>query len=221
MSHDGMIEVGIFARQTLILEVLRDRLNAVHGIKVIAANIDFTFARELVRVHRPDILILDLSLGGKPLFELLADLRGEFPEIHVVLLGENPSNAVLSQVLLLDLSAYVMKSESFESFVDCLRKVAEGEKVYSEEVRDRIICDAQDPSRKKIRDSQGDLGFSPRQMDVFLHLARGLSVKEVARVMQLSQKSIDSHKYRIMGRLGLHDRVELTLFALREHLIEL
>jgi DNA-binding NarL/FixJ family response regulator len=58
-----------------------------------------------------------------------------------------------------------------------------------------------------------------RQLEVLRHLARGESVKEVAKSLQLSQKSVDSHKYRIMHKLGIHDRVKLTRYAIREGLM--
>lgn len=61
--------------------------------------------------------------------------------------------------------------------------------------------------------------LTSRQLEVLRHLARGDSVKEIARQMHLSQKSVDSHKYRIMSKLGIHDRVELARFAIREGLM--
>jgi DNA-binding NarL/FixJ family response regulator len=61
--------------------------------------------------------------------------------------------------------------------------------------------------------------LTPRQVEVLRHLAAGESVKEVARSLNLSGKSVDSHKYRIMRWLGIHDRVKLSLFAVREELI--
>jgi DNA-binding NarL/FixJ family response regulator len=60
--------------------------------------------------------------------------------------------------------------------------------------------------------------LTSRQIEVLRHLARGKSVKEVARSMHLSEKSIDSHKYRIMHKLGIHDRVELARYSIREGL---
>lgn len=58
-----------------------------------------------------------------------------------------------------------------------------------------------------------------RQLQVLRHLVRGESVKEVAATMSLSERAIESHKYRIMQKLGIHDRVELTRFAIREGLM--
>lgn len=71
-----------------------------------------------------------------------------------------------------------------------------------------------------MRGESGLSSLTNRQLEVLRHLAVGQSVKEVARQMHLSEKSIDSHKYRIMNKLGIHDRVELARFAIREGLVE-
>jgi len=73
---------------------------------------------------------------------------------------------------------------------------------------------------KKMRAKSVFSLLTPRQLEVLTFLAEGKSVKEVAQVMHLSQKSIDSHKYRIMNRLHVHDRVHLARIAIREGLIE-
>ena len=62
--------------------------------------------------------------------------------------------------------------------------------------------------------------LTARQVEVLRHLAQGQSVKEVAKLMHLSQKSVDSHKYRIMHKLAIHDRVELARYAIREGLTQ-
>ena len=67
--------------------------------------------------------------------------------------------------------------------------------------------------------SQATAALSDRQLEILRHLASGLSVKEIARTMRMSYKSIDSLKYRLMRRLAIHDRVGLTLYAIREGLI--
>nr|ADY61088.1 transcriptional regulator, LuxR family [Rubinisphaera brasiliensis DSM 5305] len=74
--------------------------------------------------------------------------------------------------------------------------------------------------QKKMRAKSVFSLLTPRQLEVLTYLAEGKSVKEVAQVMHLSQKSIDSHKYRIMNRLHVHDRVHLSRIAIREGLIE-
>ena len=62
--------------------------------------------------------------------------------------------------------------------------------------------------------------LTERQLEILCHLALGYSVKEVANILQLSQKSVDCHKSRIMRRLGIHDRVQLARYAIREGLVE-
>lgn len=75
-------------------------------------------------------------------------------------------------------------------------------------------------SQKRLKEGSLYTQLTPRQLEVLAHLAEGKTVKEVAQMMHLSQKSVDSHKYRIMNRLHIHDRVHLSRLAIREGLIE-
>ena len=72
--------------------------------------------------------------------------------------------------------------------------------------------------RYLVRSNSYLLTLTNRQLEVLRHLARGESVKEVAKSMVLSERAIESHKYRIMQKLGIHDRVELARYAIREGL---
>ena len=103
--------------------------------------------------------------------------------------------------------------------ISAIHAVAEGRPVFSERIRSRLDFDGEQNSYSlKINQAAADL--TARQLEVLRHLARGASVKEVAKLMHLSQKSVDSHKYRIMNKLGIHDRVDLTRYAIREQIIE-
>jgi DNA-binding NarL/FixJ family response regulator len=111
-----------------------------------------------------------------------------------------------------------MKGEPFQELVSAIERVAEGEWVFSQEVLDRLIFDQQ--SQEYAVRHESDLSaLTSRQLEVLRHLACGQSVKEISQMMHLSQKSVDSHKYRIMNKLGIHDRVLLARFAIREGLM--
>lgn len=77
-----------------------------------------------------------------------------------------------------------------------------------------------DPLRKRYRlHSGGHLStLTARQLEVLRHLAKGRTVKEIARILEVSPKSVDCHKYRLMNKLDIHDRVELARYAFREGL---
>ena len=105
-----------------------------------------------------------------------------------------------------------------EGWIDLLirsiKRFAAGENCFSQEVQDCLKGD--EPQAKRYAtDLQQKCGsLSKRQLEVLSYLAEGHSTKEVAKLMHLSPKSVDSHKYRIMRRLGIHDRVKLARYAI-------
>lgn len=96
--------------------------------------------------------------------------------------------------------------------------VCRGEKYYSNEVLDRLEYDPEQ-GEYQVKTHSYLSTLTLRQLQVLRHLVRGESVKEVAKTMTLSERAIESHKYRIMQKLGIHDRVELARFAIREGLM--
>jgi DNA-binding NarL/FixJ family response regulator len=110
-----------------------------------------------------------------------------------------------------------LKGEPIHNLAEAFLRAAAGEKTFSPAVAERLNYDPQ-TKRYSVKSETPLSSLTGRQLEVLRHLARGESVKEIARQMHLSQKSIDSHKYRIMNKLGIHDRVELARFAIREGL---
>lgn len=166
---------------------------------------------------RPDLVLADVELPGKGIFTVAEELGIRLPETRVALLTSYLTDVFLDQVLRQGMAGYLLKTESFPRLQEHLRQLAQGKTVFSPEVADRIEFD---PLQRQLQvKTQSFLrGLTNRQLEVLRHLARGESVKEVARVMVLSERAIESHKYRIMQKLGIHDRVELTRYAIREGL---
>ena len=105
-----------------------------------------------------------------------------------------------------------------QNLSDAILRAVAGESSFSPEVLERLNFN-QETKRYSLKVESSLSTLTGRQVEVLRHLARGESVKEIARLMHLSHKSVDSHKYRIMNKLGIHDRVELARFAIREGLL--
>lgn len=102
--------------------------------------------------------------------------------------------------------------------LNAIQTVVTGEFVYSQAFVGLFQWDPNLRQRLAKHDS-GVGALTPQQFRVLRHLAVGLSVKETARAMSLSHKAVDNHKYRLMHKLDIHDRVELARFAIREGLV--
>jgi DNA-binding NarL/FixJ family response regulator len=218
MMETAPIRVLLVDDHEMVLESLSSCFARHPAIHVVGTAHTSDQLEHIVRETQPQVVVLDLHLPGRGAFDAVADLREEQPDIKVLFLSGFLADVFVTQALRLRVNGYLMKGASVTALVDAIQRVAAGETVYAQEVESRITFDP--VTRRDVAKNESDLSaLTGRQLEVLRHLARGESVKEIATQMHLSQKSVDSHKYRIMNKLGIHDRVELARFAIREGLM--
>lgn len=203
----------------LIVEALTALLSAQLDFEVVGNAGDCDQALQLAEQTRPDIAILDVEIPGNGCFALALELRDRVPGIKLIFLTGHVCEAFVGEAVRVGAVGYLLKGDDANLLCDAIRAVMRGECVFSAAVQQLLD---QDPLTGAIilRREHELQSLSSRQLEVLRHLARGQSVKEIAREMHLSQKSVDSHKYRIMSKLGIHDRVELARYAIREGLTQ-
>lgn len=135
--------------------------------------------------------------------------------VHVVL-SLTPQS--LSSAMRHQSAGYVTLYDAIPDILDVVRQVGRGHQAISPGLRSHLRW-ATELNQFVLNQPGLFQSLTQRQIDVMTRIARGDSVKEIAREMHLSQKSVDSHKYRIMQKLGLHDRVQVTRLAIREGLL--
>jgi len=212
------IHVLLVDDHEMVLESLTACFEQHPSIRVVGAAQSSDELVEVAREKKPQVVVMDLNLPGRGAFDAVSDLRAELPGIRVLFLSGFLADVFVTQALRLRVGGYLLKGASVKSLVNAIHQVSAGETVYGPEVQDRIMFDPE--TRRYVSRNESDLSsLTGRQLEVLRHLARGESVKDIAQQMYLSQKSVDSHKYRIMNKLGIHDRVELARFAIREGLM--
>ncbi len=161
---------------------------------------------------------MDVNLPGRGTFDAAEAVLSESPELRIILLTDQLADIFVGQAMRIRAAGYLLKNENFDRLCQVIERAVEGETYLSPEVKERVYFDPTEA--RYLPRIESDLTLlTTRQLEVLRHLARGDSVKEIAKQMHLSQKSVDSHKYRIMSKLGIHDRVELARFAIREGLM--
>lgn len=219
METLSKIRVVLIDSQRLLLECLRVCLDAEPELSVVGTAANSDDGIRVVDESQPDVVVADTELPGRGIFESLSDLRTRYHQLKWMILTHLRSDILLAHAIELKVNGYVLKTEPLATIVAAIREIANGRPVFSESIRDRLDFD-HERNHFTVKTNQAAADLTARQLEVLRHLARGSSVKEVAKLMHLSQKSVDSHKYRIMNKLGIHDRVDLTRFAIREQIIE-
>lgn len=211
-------QVVLVDEHPIIIDALRNRLTAAGDFEVVAAvnNSDKAFFEAMERV--PDLVIMEIELPGRGATAVAEQILARLPATRVVFFASYLTDVYIDFALKIGVSGYVLKSEPLDLLMQGLRSVCRGEKYYSNEVLERLEYDNEEAAYC-VKTQSYLATLTLRQLQVLRHLVRGESVKEVAKVMKLSERAIESHKYRIMQKLGIHDRVELTRYAIREGLM--
>lgn len=167
---------------------------------------------------RPRVAVVEIDLESRSGFEIASELSMRQRATKIVFYTTVMSDIYIEQAVRAKVSGYVLKTDSLATLLDAVQQVANGGCFFSEAVRERITFDSSTGQMTAQCESRLTC-LSDRQIEVLRHLAVGLSVKDVARKMHISEKSVDSHKYRIMQSLDIHDRVGLARYAIREGLV--
>ncbi|WP_437206496.1 response regulator [Planctomicrobium sp. SH664] len=168
---------------------------------------------------RPDVALIDVQLPGQSGFDIAAEMFRQVGHFPVIFLSGMLSDLHLHRALSLHCAGFLIKGGPISFLCDALNRATQGKQVFCDEALARLEADPQ-TGRLRCRQKLDLMKLSSRQLDVLRHLASGLSVRDIATRMQLTEKAVDSQKYRLMKRLCIHDRVELSRMAIREGLLE-
>jgi DNA-binding NarL/FixJ family response regulator len=196
-----------------VREGLKVILNAQPDMEVVAEASDGNTAISQARAVSPDIVVMDVTMPRLNGLQATEALRECCPGVRVLTLTRHADDGYLQQLLRAGASGYVLKQSRSTELLHAIRAVASGGKYLDPAVADRVIGDF---GRRNYRvDSPVDTpALSPREEEILRLVAWGYSNKEVAEVLGLSVKTVESHKTNAMHKLGLHNRIDVVKHAL-------
>lgn len=166
----------------------------------------------------PDVLIIDVDAWGGG-FEIMDRARRASCDAEIALAGHQFSDIAIQQALAAGAKGILHIHEPVDDFVEHVHRLSAGEHRFSSAVAARLEHVPEQNTYRLRHESPID-SLSDTQLRILRLLAQGDSLKIVAKKLNLTRKSVDGHKYRIMKKIGLQDRVLLARFAIREGLIE-
>ncbi|QGQ23398.1 response regulator transcription factor [Gimesia benthica] len=217
LTSTDLIRIVLVDDHLMLVDSLVSRFHRDTQIEVVGTATNADEGLSLILETEPDVVILDVELPGRGSFDIAEEITSRLKNTKMIFLTGYLSDIFIELALRVNAVGYLLKGEPIESLIHAIKKAARGEYCFSQSVQERLVYD-QKRNRYSIQSQSMLTSLTSRQIEVLRHLARGKSVKEVARSMHLSEKSIDSHKYRIMHKLGIHDRVELARYSIREGL---
>ncbi|MCC7183663.1 MAG: response regulator transcription factor [Rhodocyclaceae bacterium] len=208
-----MIRLLICDDHAIVRQGLRLVLADAPDMVVAAEAADGPEAIRRVRAGGIDVLLLDVALPGRDGLDVLKQIQQEFPKLPVLVVSTYPERQYALRCLRLGAAGYLNKGADPAELVAATRKVAQGGMFVNPTVAEALAS----ALRKDTDRAPHDL-LSPREYQVFLQIAAGKSLSEIAARMSLSLNTVSTYRARIMEKIDTHNDVETALYAVRHHL---
>jgi len=212
------IRVLLADDHALVRAGIRALLSRLPGVEVIAEAADGREALALVKAHLPDLVLLDISMAGLNGLEAAVRIAKEFPHVRVLILSAHANDAYVKQALRAGAAGYLIKDAGISELELAVQAVARGETYLSPAISKHVVADyvrhaGDEPDPLEL--------LTPRQREILQLLAEGNSTKEIARILHLSAKTVETHRTQLMERLNIHDIAGLVRFAIRAGVLSL
>lgn len=219
-SGSGKVAVFLVEDRLMIRHALARALNRQPQIEV--QGLGTTSPRVIPRIleTRPHVAVIDDPVRSSQMdIDVPVEIRKQDQDLHLVILGDSFTEHTLRHFLELGGASVLLKQNPFQVLVDAILRGYRKESILCDNLRRQVTGDT--AAAGSIRPAPPELArLTARQVEVLKLIADGLTVNEVADVLHVSPKAVDSQKYRIMKQLGVHDRVTLTRLAIRAGLID-
>jgi two-component system, NarL family, response regulator NreC len=204
------ISIVLADDHTIVRRALRVLLEEESDFEVVAEAEDAEGAIRYLRGHKPDVLILDLNMPGRPSLEAIGEMREASPQTRIVVLTMQQEPAFARQALQQGVLGYVLKEAADDELVQAVRSAAAGETYLQPALGAKLAAEPETVA--------SDL--SERETDVLRLIALGHTNAEIAEKLYISVRTVETHRAHIQQKLGVSSRAELVRSALSRGLVE-
>ncbi len=210
-----MIRVLLVDDHALVRAGIRSLLSAMSDVQVVGEAASGEEALQMAEREHPDVVLMDIAMKGMTGLEAASRMRERHPTVRVVILSMHSGEEYVLQALRAGAAGYLLKDAATSELELALRSVIRGENWLSPAVSRQVV---EGYVQRVGGEPVADL-LTARQREVLSLIAAGKSTKEVAFTLNLSVKTIETHRAQIMERLGIRDVPGLVRYALRTGLV--
>ena len=203
----------------IVIEGIKGALKDYPELDVRGEALDGVQALEQVRSLRPDIVIMDISMPHMNGIEAARRIKRLAPDVRVIIFTIHSNRKYIIELLKVGISAYVLKESPLSELILAVKAAKEGGTYLNPVVAAQLIHEQE--LEEAGNDKDGFEQLSMREREVLKLLADGKTVKEIAGQLCISPKTVESHKYHIMTKLGVRTIAGLTKIAIKRELIQL
>jgi DNA-binding NarL/FixJ family response regulator len=193
-------------------------LRNMEWIEVVAEASNGAETLRLIQQHLPDIVLLDIAMPELSGLEVAEQVCSKYPNINVIILSMHNNEEYILQALRAGASGYLLKDASPMELELALQSVRDGGTYLSPSVSHHVISSYVNRTGTEIASNRVHL--TPRQKDVLKMIARGLTTKQIATVLKISSKSVETHRTQLMNKLNIHNVAGLVRYAINTGMID-
>lgn len=209
------ISVLIADDHALVRAGIRALLEKIEGVTVVGEAGKGSEALELVSQLNPNLLLLDLTMPDGGGFEVLDHVTKQFPDTRVIVLTVHEAGEYAMRALREGAAGFLPKSAASTELEQAIQTVIRGEVYISPETSRKTLLDYRKGTKRDLLAT-----LSPRQREVLRLIAEGRTTKQIAQVLEISVKTVETHRAQLMERLNIHDVAGLVRYAIIVGLID-
>lgn len=164
--------------------------------------------------HHPDVVVMDIAMAGMGGLEAIKRLVSKDPHVRILSLSAHEDTSYSKRAFQAGALGYLSKRTAPEVLIDAIRTVAQKKRFIDPVIAQRMAMQDLDGSDNPLEK------LSPREFEVFIQLARGLSVLQISEVLNLSSSTVGTHLYKVKQKLRLSNQSEITLLAMQQGLLD-
>jgi DNA-binding NarL/FixJ family response regulator len=212
------IQLVIADNHTLVRAGFRSLVADIDGVEVVGEAENGREALQLVETLNPQIVLMDIAMPEMNGLEATARINREFPQVRVLILSMHANEEYVYQALRSGASGYLLKDSGTEELDLALRAIARGETYLCPAVSKYVVSDYV----RRLGQDQTPLDqITPRQREILQLIAEGKNTKDIADMLYISTKTVETHRSQLMDRLDIHDIAGLVRYAIRIGLVVL
>ncbi|MBX2962384.1 MAG: response regulator transcription factor [Cyclobacteriaceae bacterium] len=196
---------------TILLDGIRALLEREGEHEILATATNAEEGLDLLRQHKPDLLITDFNLPGMDGLSLIRRVKQLFPEMKIVVLSMHDETHLVKEILKEGVNAYILKKDSHKELLEALRQVYDGKVFLSDEINKMLIKSLNNPDENRL--------LTDREREILKLIAKEYSNKQIAEELFISERTVETHRKNIFRKTGTTSLVGLIKFAYANNLV--
>ena len=210
-----MIKILIADDHAIVRKGLKQILSGTHDMVVAAEAGSGHEVMEKIGKGDYDLVVLDIAMPGRSGLDILKEIKSQKPKLPVLILSMYPEEQYAVRVLKAGASGYLTKESAPDELIKAIRQISYGRKYVSSSLAEKLALDLEVDIEKPPHEALSD-----REYEVMCMIASGKRIKEIAKRLSLSEKTISTYRSRILEKMGMKTNAELTHYAIKNKLVD-